>query len=249
MNLRPVRAELHGRAAPAPRAPAAEHREIRVPAPIRLAIVDPNRMFREVIAVRLGAEDDIQVLRCTDAPATLCDLVAQTALDVVLADAGLFDASTTPERLRGSRAAVVLLGDHRDEASLVPAVGAGVRGWVPRTAPVDQLLAAIRAAAAGGTWLSPASLTRVLSDLVWSSAPKDPTQNLLGTLTPREREVLSCLAEGLTRREVAMRLRMSTNTVRTHVQSILSKLGVSSSLAAVALQRSAEHPSSGPRAR
>jgi DNA-binding NarL/FixJ family response regulator len=84
---------------------------------------------------------------------------------------------------------------------------------------------------------------------VWSSAPEDPTQTLLGRLTPREREVLSCLAEGLTRPEVAMRLRMSTNTVRTHVQSILSKLGVSSSLAAVALQRSAEHPSSGPGAR
>ena len=66
-------------------------------------------------------------------------------------------------------------------------------------------------------------------------------------LTRREREVLVCLAEGLTRPEAAARLRMSPNTVRTHVQSTLAKLGVSSSLAAVALLRSAGHGTAAAR--
>jgi DNA-binding NarL/FixJ family response regulator len=136
---------------------------------------------------------------------------------------------------------LVLVADHADGDALIPAVRAGVRGWVPRGAAVEALLAAVRAAGAGGVWLPPRALTSVLEALVWSSPPEDPVEALLGALTPREREVLLCLAEGLGRPAVAARLGMSTNTVRTHVQSILAKLDVSSSLAAVALVRGAGH--------
>ncbi|WP_274284051.1 response regulator transcription factor [Actinomycetospora lutea] len=203
-------------------------------------MVDPNRIVAEVMAARLGAEKDIQVLRCAVGGDDFHRLVAHTPLDVVLADAGLFAASGIDEhRPRTGTPAIVLLADRRDRSTLVSAVRAGVRGWVPRSAPTGELLAAVRASAHGGTWLPPAQLTEVLGELVWSSPPEDPTRALLDTLTRREREVLSCLAEGLTRPEVAERLRMSPNTVRTHVQSTLAKLGVSSSLAAVALFRAA----------
>lgn len=208
---------------------------------IRLGIVDTSRLYVEAIAARLGAEPDIQVLRCGgDAPA-LRRMLDRSALDVVLGDVTLFD----PAWLATARAAgddtavpvVVLVAEQRESAALVPAVRSGVRGWVPRGATVEELLAAVRAAGGGGVWLPPWALTAVLDALVWSSPPEDPVETLLGTLTPREREVLRCLAEGLGRPAVAERLRMSTNTVRTHVQSILSKLDVSSSLAAVALVR------------
>jgi DNA-binding NarL/FixJ family response regulator len=249
VDVVPAGAELGRRAVTALRVAAdGEARTVPRRPPIHLAVVDPNRVCSEVIAARLGSEEDIQVLRCVEGVADLRQLVGQAALDVVLADAGLFDPSMIPERQRCSRPAFVLRAEHRDRATLAPAVRAGVRGWVPRSAPVDQLLAAVRAAAGDGTWLPPTTLTQLHGDLLWPSVPEDPTRVLLAALTPREREVLTCLAEGLTRPEVATRLRMSTNTVRTHVQSTLSKLGVNSSLAAVALLRSAGPPA-GPRAR
>jgi DNA-binding NarL/FixJ family response regulator len=216
---------------------------------IRLGIVDASRLYVEAIAARLGAEPDIQVLRCGgDAPA-LRRMLDRSALDVVLGDVTLFDPAWLGPA-GGARCGngdgddigvptVVLVAERSEFAALVPAVRAGVRGWVPRGATVEELLAAIRAAGGGGVWLPPRALTAVLDALVWSSPPEDPVETLLGMLTPREREVLLCLAEGLGRPAVAERLGMSTNTVRTHVQSILTKLDVSSSLAAVALVRGA----------
>jgi DNA-binding NarL/FixJ family response regulator len=136
---------------------------------------------------------------------------------------------------------VVLLADGPDLARIGVAVKSGIRGWVPRDATLDDLLRAVRAAADGGTWVPPKVLTLVLAELTRRPADDDPTRALLARLTPREREVLDCLADGLGRPEVAARLHVSTNTVRTHVQSILSKLGVNSSVAAVALLRRANN--------
>jgi DNA-binding NarL/FixJ family response regulator len=145
-----------------------------------------------------------------------------------------------PGRLRIEHSpAVVLLADSPDLARVGAAVRSGIRGWVPRDAGFDDLLAAVRAAADGGTWVPPKVLTVVLNELTWTPPDDDPTRALLARLTPRERDVLDCLADGLGRPEVAARLHVSTNTVRTHVQSILSKLGVNSSVAAVALLRRA----------
>lgn len=213
---------------------------------IRLGIVDASRLYVEAVAARLGAEPDIQVLRCGGDAPSLRRMLDHAALDVVLGDATLFDpawlATAGPDGREGHHRGaptVVLVAEHTEWAALVPAVRAGVRGWVPRDAAVDELLAAIRAAGSGGAWLPPRALRTVLDALVWSGPPVDPVQALLAALTPREREVLVCLADGLGRPAVAARLRMSTNTVRTHVQSILSKLDVSSSLAAVALVREA----------
>jgi DNA-binding NarL/FixJ family response regulator len=141
-----------------------------------------------------------------------------------------------PGRLRsGHSPAVVLLADAPDLARIGAAVRCGIRGWVPRDATLDDLLRAVRSAADGGTWVPPKVLTVVLDELTCRPPDDDPTRALLGRLTPREREVLDCLADGLGRPDVAARLNVSTNTVRTHVQSMLSKLGVNSSVAAVAL--------------
>jgi DNA-binding NarL/FixJ family response regulator len=79
----------------------------------------------------------------------------------------------------------------------------------------------------------------VLQLLMRGSDPRqDDAGQLLAALTPREREVLTCLAEGTNRRDLAERLHMSPNTVRTHLQNLMSKLGVHSALEAVALTRS-----------
>jgi DNA-binding NarL/FixJ family response regulator len=226
---------------------------------IQLAIIDGSRIFADALAARLGLEPDIRVLRCATGSAALRQAVSHSSVDVVLGDAALFDpgdAGGPPSAHHSSSAAgvasptastgsgradpaLVLLADRRDRRGLAAAVRCGVRGWVPRDATVSDLILAIREAAEGGTWIPPKVLTAVLGELTWTPPADDPTQMLLVSLTPRERDVLSCLADGLGRAEVAARLQVSTNTVRTHVQSILSKLGVNSCVAAVALARKA----------
>lgn len=223
---------------------------------IHLAIVDGSRVFADALAVRMAAEPDIRVVRCATGRITLSHALDHSSADVVLGDDALFDpdgstpapsASPLPPApldlvgrpgVRGRpRPVVVLLADHGDPARLAVCLRWGVRGWVLRSSTVDDLLVAIREAGAGGTSIPPKELTRALGELIWSSSADDPRTVLMGRLTQREREVLSCLVEGLDRPQVAVRLKLSTNTVRTHVQSILSKLGVNSCVAAVALVR------------
>lgn len=223
---------------------------------IHLAIIDGSRVFADVLAVRLSAEPDIRVVRCATGRVALRQALVHSSADVVLGDAALFDADDPPsvavvvplpraplDAVAGPGTAnragpvVILLADDGDVARLATCLRRGVRGWVPRSRSMSDLLEAIREAYKGGTWIPPKELTRVLGDLVWPSAADDPTQLLLGRLTRREREVLQCLVDGFDRPEVAARLKLSTNTVRTHIQSILAKLGVNSCVAAVALVR------------
>jgi DNA-binding NarL/FixJ family response regulator len=223
---------------------------------IHLAIIDGSRVFADALAARFTVEPDIRVVRCATGRTALRQALEHSSADVVLGDDELFDPDT-PSPVAGagprpraaldvvggagagrrSRPVVVLLADHTDVSRLATCLRWGVRGWVLRSSSVDDLLEAIRAADTGGTWIPPKELTRVLGELVWSSPADDPFQVLMASLTRREREVLLCLVEGLDRPAVAVRLRLSTNTVRTHVQSILAKLGVNSCVAAVALVR------------
>jgi DNA-binding NarL/FixJ family response regulator len=223
---------------------------------IHLAIIDGSRVFADALAARLSAEPDIRVVRCGTGRVALGQALDHSSADVVLGDDALFDLGSSPSPMEVARSSpvpvhvvsgtpvrsrtrpvLVLLPGHSDVARLAACLRWGVRGWVPRSSSMDELLEAIRDVATGGTWIPPKELTQVLGELVWPSSADDPFQILLDRLTRREREVLSCLVEGLGRPEVAARLRLSTNTVRTHVQSILSKLGVSSCVAAVALVR------------
>jgi DNA-binding NarL/FixJ family response regulator len=95
----------------------------------------------------------------------------------------------------------------------------------------------IRGVARGETWLPPTEAGDVLRLLLQDQERRRDNNRLLSSLTPREWEVLTCLAEGAGRREVAEQLHLSANTVRTHMQNIMAKLGVHSTLEAVAISR------------
>jgi DNA-binding NarL/FixJ family response regulator len=114
---------------------------------------------------------------------------------------------------------------------------AGASAWLCKDASLDELLRVIRGVARGETWLPPAQTGAVLRLLLAERDLQRGSERLLATLTPREREVLSYLAEGSGRRDVAARMHVSTHTVRTHLQNIMAKLGVHSVLEAVALTR------------
>jgi DNA-binding NarL/FixJ family response regulator len=219
---------------------------------IEVAVVDTSRAFAEALGTSIAAEADLSVRCVVTSTGELRRCEALTPSDVVVCDVRLFEPASRraggrrggwprPGADRADRV-VVLVADRSDAGLLAPALRAGVRGWVPREGSTDELLGAVREANAGGTCVPPRLLTPALAELTRGGAGRvvGGAQNRLDRLTPREREVLACLVDGLGRAEIADRLHVSANTVRTHVQSILTKLGVSSSVAAVSLATGAD---------
>lgn len=196
---------------------------------IRVLIVDDHRVFAEALAVALEREADIQVA----GPPVLSgdqvvDAASQRNVDVVLMEARLpvVDGIEATHRLRAARpaTAVVILTADEGAARLPDAAVAGAVGFLDKTAALDDVGAAVRAAHAG----------EILLPEVPDIAPvPSEDRSVYRMLTPREHEVLALLAEGLSNRDIAHRLVLSVRTVDTHVHNVLIKLGVHSKLEAV----------------
>lgn len=206
-----------------------------------IAVVDRHLTFADSVAARLLAQADVgRTSAHTSVDALMFALAAEPA-DVLLLDWGLCDGVEHTIRSVEEvhpKIKVLATGDGQVPEQIVAALRAGALGWVPKDAPFDELLIGLRAASRGERYLSTSLVTGVLEAM--ARAPSNGhTQTLRQSLTPRENEVLQCMVDGLSRNEIAERLGMSPNTVRTHVQSVLHKLGVHSSLRAVALAREA----------
>ena len=143
--------------------------------------------------------------------------------------------------LRGGHPALrtVVLAERDDPRRAAAALQAGASGWVAKDCSLSRLLSVIRGVLRDETHLPPALLTGVLRELTAARKHRTESERLVESLTPREREVLRCMVAGLGRKAVAERLFLSPHTVRTHMQNVLGKLGVHSTLAAVALARRA----------
>ncbi|MFE9659001.1 MULTISPECIES: LuxR C-terminal-related transcriptional regulator [unclassified Streptomyces] len=133
----------------------------------------------------------------------------------------------------------VVLAEKDDPRRAAQALQAGASGWVAKDCSLSRLLNVIRGVLRDETHLPPALLTGVLRELTAARKHRTESERLVESLTPREREVLRCMVAGLGRKAVAERLFLSPHTVRTHMQNVLGKLGVHSTLAAVALARRA----------
>ncbi|HEX6486960.1 MAG TPA: response regulator transcription factor [Nocardioidaceae bacterium] len=131
---------------------------------------------------------------------------------------------------------VVALSESRDHELLRDAVRAGVRGWVEPTTALEHLVRVLHGVARGETWFPPALMTSVLDALLDREAVGED-DSALGALSSREREVLACLVQGLARQEIAARLSVSPHTIRTHINNLLRKLDVHTTLAAVSIAR------------
>ncbi|MFJ4781101.1 LuxR C-terminal-related transcriptional regulator [Streptomyces sp. NPDC088762] len=233
---------------------------------IRVLVVDDHRIFAESLAAALAAEPDVDVSAAGSGPAALRCLERAVAegrrFDVMLVDAdlGVPAAAVPAQRESGSgppppasdgialvagvRAAhpgirTVVLAERDDPRRAALALQAGASGWVAKDCSLSRLLAVIRGVLREETHLPPALLTGVLRELTASRKHRTDSERLVESLTPREHEVLRCMVAGLGRKDVAARLFLSPHTVRTHMQNVLGKLGVHSTLAAVALARRA----------
>lgn len=236
---------------------------------IRVLVVDDHRIFAESLAAALAAEPDVDVAAAGSAPAALRCMDRAIAegrrFDVLLVDADLSSGvrgvrAAPPPRgpsdrgdggpvdgislvagVRSAQPAVrtVVLAERDDPHRAALALQAGACGWVAKDCSLSRLLAVIRGVLRDETHLPAALLTGVLRELTAARKHRTESERLVESLTPREREVLRCMVAGLGRKAVAERLFLSPHTVRTHMQNVLGKLGVHSTLAAVALARRA----------
>jgi DNA-binding NarL/FixJ family response regulator len=229
----------------APTTPAATPQGKGAP-PLRILILDDHRTFAEALATRLAAEPGFQataVTRIDDARTVLARPAGTGMPDVMLLDVHLGTGDgirfARETRIEHPAIKILMVSAGEGDARVAEAVRCGVSGWIPKDGSTDQLIAAIRGSLSGETWIPPRLLTGVLRDLIGGERDRAIQSTALGTLTPRETEVLRCMVAGLSRATIADRLYVSPNTVRTHMQNVLSKLAVHSTLAAVALARRA----------
>ncbi|MFJ6197520.1 response regulator [Micromonospora sp. NPDC092111] len=197
--------------------------------PIRLLIADDHPVVRSGLRALLATEPGFEVVAEAATAERAVALAASGPVDVVLMDlqfgAGMQGAEATAAiTARPDAPRVLVLTTYDTEADILAAVSAGATGYLLKDAPPEELAAAVRTAAAGGSALAPAVAHRLIGRL---RAPGV-------ALSRRETEVLQLVAEGLSNQQVSRRLHLSQATVKTHLVHIYGKLGVDSRTAAVA---------------
>lgn len=197
------------------------------PPNIRVIIVDDQTLIRLGFRMVLEATDDIEVVGEAADGAAALDAVRSLEPDVVLMDVRMpgvdgLEATARIRREHPTVAVLVLTTFDLDEYAF-GALRAGAGGFLLKDARGDELVAAVRAVAAGEATLSP-RITRRMIELVTASGLPEPRPVTPSTLTAREAEVLEAMGRGLTNAEIAGALFLSESTVKTHVGRILTKL-------------------------
>lgn len=208
---------------------------------LRLALIHPLHAWVDALEMLLTPQSDIEVVAANTTVSWVRHVVTSGAADLLLIniDDASVDGPGVIEALRKGRPdlAVVVMSDSTNAPLLAAAVRAGARGWVSQTASFSHLLSVINGVADGETWFPPELMTTVLESLLSSEQVRQQESELLGSLSSREIDVLSCLTRGLTRQQIADRFVLSPHTVRTHINNVLRKLDVHSTLAAVSIAR------------
>lgn len=210
---------------------------------IRVLLADDEPLVRTGIAMILDAEDDIDVVDVVGDGRAAVLRARETTPDVVVMDVRMpvMDGVEATRRILDEQepgspqsGVLVLSTFHVDEA-VHGALRAGASGFVLKDAAPDELVAAVHAVARGDAWLAPAVAKRLLAEFKGRPESLLPRGELMGRLTHREREVLILLAHGLGSRAMAEHLFLSEATVKTHLNRILTKLGLHDRAGAVAV--------------
>jgi DNA-binding NarL/FixJ family response regulator len=203
---------------------------------IKVLLADDQRLVRTGFRMILGAEDDIEVVGEATDGVEAVELVQSLLPDVVLMDIRMpgldgIEATRRVVELRPEVRVVVLTTFDLDEY-VYAALRAGASAFLLKDAKESQLLAAIRVVAEGGSLFAPSITERLIARF---AEREPPALSELPALTAREREVLTLVARGLSNAEIAEQLVISEHTTKTHVASLLQKLGLRSRVQAVVL--------------
>ncbi|MGA8725028.1 MAG: response regulator transcription factor [Acidimicrobiales bacterium] len=205
---------------------------------IKVLVVDDQQLVRAGFRVILDAEPDVTVVgEASDGLAAL-QQNRDLAPDVVLMDIrmpAMDGLEATRRILSSSSARVLILTTFDADEYVYGALQAGASGFMLKDAPPEQMLAAVRAAAAGNALIDASVTKRFIAEFTKAVRPAGTAAGELNTLTARELDVLRLLTEGLSNGEIAERLVVEETTVKTHVSRILMKLGLRDRVQAVIL--------------
>ena len=203
------------------------------PRTTRIIVVDDDPIVREVLTTALGSNPDIEVVAVVTNGAEAVDVVHARTVDVVLMDVQMpvLDGVAATSRILalGGGTRVLLLTTFDDDSFLDGGLAAGASGFLLKTTPPERIAEAIRTVRAGGKVLSPGPTSRVLDRYVRGQSPRVASTEDLD-LSEREQEVLRLLCQARTNHQIARRMNIADTTVKTHVSSIMRKMGVGNRL-------------------
>jgi DNA-binding NarL/FixJ family response regulator len=193
----------------------------------KVLLVDDHELVRQGIAAMLSAAGDVQIVGNARSGREALEVARRELPDIVLMDVKMPDMdgleATRKIKEERPRTAVIMLTMHDNPTYLREAVRAGAAGYLLKDVSKDELIDAIRQVATGGAFIESQMLKGMLSEMKPSGQAAPAAKNL----TKRESEILSLVAEGMSNREIAEKLVLSPETVKSHVAAILEKLNVS----------------------
>ena len=195
-----------------------------------VVIVDDHPIVRAGMRAILEAEADISVIGEGTKGADALRLVDELCPDVLALDVQLPDLNglevTRQLRTRGGKTAILVLSAHNDQETIFGLLESGAIGYVLKDEALETLVCAVRAAARGESWFSPAVASQVMRRAV--ANPRVDCPEIPDMLTPREIETLRLLGRGLDNTAIARELVVTKRTVQNHISTIYGKLGVTS---------------------
>jgi DNA-binding NarL/FixJ family response regulator len=204
---------------------------------IRVLIVEDHQLVAEGLTALLDSYPDLQVVGWVPTVAAVSTAEERYKPDVALVDFRLPDGSGVEAaagiHARWPQTAIVFLSADDSDDAVTAAVAAGAVGYFLKSAPSEQVALAIRRAAEGETLIPAERLARLIARRSAIARAGAEQARVRESLTPREREILGLLAEGLDNRTIAGHLHVGYSTVRSHVRKVLQKLGARSQLEAV----------------
>jgi DNA-binding NarL/FixJ family response regulator len=202
--------------------------------PIRVLIVEDHQVVAEGLAALLNDQQDMTVVGkassvAESGPSAEAGDPDVVVLDFRLTDGTGLDAGAAIHRAR-PKAKLIFLTREDSDAARLAALEAGASAFIHKSRAANEVVDAIRTVASGGTLFTPRTIATLLNR-------RREMDTQLESLTPREKEVLRLMAEGVASRDIAAKLGISYTTVRTHIRSLGSKLGVHSKLEAIVKAR------------
>lgn len=205
---------------------------------IRVVLADDEAVVRIGVSAVLAAAGDVEVVAEAVDGREAVELTLAHRPDVAVLDVRMpmLDGLAAADELRraGSTSGVLVLTTFADDAAVARALGGGAAGFVLKTGDPQEIIAGVRAVAAGAAYLSPLITRRVLDGMPTCAAAAAARAAVAG-LTERERDVLALLAEGLSNAEIGARLHLVEGTVKMHVSALLPQLGARNRVQAAVL--------------
>jgi DNA-binding NarL/FixJ family response regulator len=206
---------------------------------LRISVIERQALVRDALTALLSGAGLHAVIECAEPGPALAKALEARGPDVVLVGAGSVAAVLEQMPTIGESWRTIIVAAAEDTALHGKAIQQGVRGVITPDQPADVIIKAVVKVGAGEYWLTRERLVGVVSTLARVRTAGDPEKMKLMSLTPRERDIVGLVAEGLTNADVAARLSIRETTARNHLTSILDKLELSNrfQLAVYALRR------------